>query len=264
MIEVVEVKLTRDGQVKQFEPQGLDLNLGDLCVVETENGRDFGRIVTTTKILKKGRVSKSLYKVVRKATADDLEQLEANRVKAREAFTICSRKIAEHELPMKLVDAEYTFDGTKIIFYFTADDRVDFRRLFRDLVHAFKKRIEIRQIGLRDGARRLGGYGPCGRPICCSILGKDFEPISVKMAKEQGLAMSAAKISGLCGRLMCCLAYESDTYRKNRKRLPKVGSKVILHQGKGEVEWVNILKGSVFIKLEDGKRLEVPAKELRG
>lgn len=164
---------------------------------------------------------------------------------------------------MKLVDAEYTFDGTKIIFYFTADERVDFRRLFRDLAHVFKKRIELKQIGLRDGARKVGGYGPCGRPICCSILGKDFEPISVKMAKEQDLAMSAAKISGLCGRLMCCLAYESNTYRENRKRLPRVGSKVILPQGKGEVEGVNILKESVFIKLEDGNRLEVPAEGLR-
>lgn len=263
MIEVVEVKLTRTSQVKYFDSQGLDLNMGDLCIVETEGGRDFGRIVAEPKMVQKTKVSRPLYKVIRKATDDDMERIEANSAKAKETFTICSRKIADHELAMKLVNVEYAFDGSKIVFYFTAAKRVDFRELVRDLARLFKKRIELKQIGVRDEAGMLGGYGPCGRPLCCSILDKDFEPVSIRMAKEQGLTMSPSKISGLCGRLMCCLAYEHSTYREARKRLPRVGSKVVLAQGRGEIEGVNFLKESVIVRLEGGSRLEVPVQEIK-
>ena len=199
-------------------------------------------------------------KVVRLARENDLKQIKENRVKAKEAFSACVKKISEHKLDMKLVQAEYSFDRSKIIFYFTANGRVDFRELVKDLAKIFKARIELRQIGVRDEARHFGGFGPCGRELCCARFLKDFEPVTIKMAKEEGLSLNPPKISGLCGRLMCCLSFEYETYKLLSKGLPHEGERVHTEKGKGKVLSVNVFKRKASVELEDGTVIEVVYK----
>jgi cell fate regulator YaaT (PSP1 superfamily) len=262
MVEVVGVRFKESGKVYYFNPQGLDLNLGDFCIVEIEKGLGFGEVVAETKMLGEKEVIQPLRKVLRKANEEDYAQLKENKKKEREARALCLKKIENLELGMKLVRAKYNFDRSKIVFYFTADSRVDFRELVKELAHNLKVRIELRQIGVRDEAKMLGGFGSCGHPLCCAAFLKNFEPVSLRMVKEQNLALDSFKLSGLCGRLRCCLKYEYEAYKKMRKGLPKAGQKVKIKKKSGKVIEVNILKKTAILEFEDGKRKEVPAEEL--
>ena len=222
-------------------------------VVETARGIEFGECVIGIKEISEKDIVAPLKSVLRIATEEDINKHFKNKDKEKDAFDICLKKIQEHELTMKLIDVEYTFDNNKVIFYFTADGRVDFRELVKDLATIFKTRIELRQIGVRDEAKMLGGLGPCGRPMCCSTFLGDFASVSIKMAKEQNLSLNPTKISGICGRLMCCLNYEQSTYEDIRKRMPKVGSIVKTSEGTGEVFSNNTVKESVKVKLRKGE-----------
>jgi cell fate regulator YaaT (PSP1 superfamily) len=218
-------------------------------------------VVSPDKNEAKGGVSKEpAKKIIRLAGDPDFKQIEENRLKAREAFGTCLKKIEEHKLDMKLVKAEYSFDRSKIVFYFTAEGRIDFRNLVKDLAKIFKARIELRQIGVRDEARFFGGFGPCGRELCCAKFLKDFEPVTIKMAKEEGLPLNPPKISGLCGRLMCCLSFEYENYKLLSKGLPREGEKIHTAQGKGKVVSVNVFKRTATVELEDGTQIEVSYK----
>lgn len=212
---VVGVSFKKAGKVYYFDPSDLELRYEDKVIVETSRGIELGEVVINPKEVAETEIIQPLKKVIRKATIKDLEQLEINKEKEVEAYDICLKKIAKHDLPMKLVDVEYTFDNNKIIFYFTAEGRVDFRELVKDLAGVFRTRIELRQIGVRDEAKMIGGLGPCGLQLCCKTFLREFEPISIKMAKNQELSLNPAKISGICGRLMCCLRYESNTYNED-------------------------------------------------
>jgi len=212
LIKVVGIRFKRAGKIYYFGPDGLELALEDRVIVETARGIEFGEVVVSPKLISEEEVVPPLKKVIRKATDEDYAQVEENARKEKEAFQICLRKIHEHQLSMKLVDVEYTFDGNKIIFSFTAEGRVDFRDLVKDLASVFRTRIELRQIGVRDEAKMLGGVGSCGRVLCCATFLGDFEPVSIRMAKDQRLSLNPTKISGICGRLMCCLKYESSSY----------------------------------------------------
>jgi len=214
---VVGIRFRPAGKVYFFDPDGQEYAAGDRVIVETARGLEFGDVCMANREVSNAEISAPLKKVVRSATARDEEQLTANRQREQDAMVTCAAKVAEHKLPMSLVSAEYSFDGQKLMFYFTADNRVDFRELVRDLAATFKTRIELRQIGVRDEAKMLGGLGPCGRPICCATFLGDFQPVSIRMAKEQNLSLNPTKISGLCGRLMCCLRYESDQYAPVRR-----------------------------------------------
>lgn len=233
---------------------------GDCVIVEHDRGLDYGCVVSPREIEKGNKPQEPPKKIVRLATEADKKQIEDNRRKAKEAFSTCSEKIKEHKLDMKLVRAEYSFDRTKIIFYFTASGRVDFRNLVKDLAKIFKARIELRQIGVRDEAKLFGGFGHCGRELCCRKFLKDFEPVTIKMAKDEGLPLNPPKISGLCGRLMCCLDFEYETYKALAKGLPREGEHVHTQEGKGRVIGINVFKRSVTVELEDGKQIEVTYK----
>ena len=248
MIKVIGVRFKKAGKIYYFDPAGLDIEKGNFVVVETARGIEFGECVIGLKEINENDVIAPLKSVLRVAT--DIEKHNQNKEKEKDAFSICLKKIAEHKLTMKLIDVEYTFDNNKVIFYFTADGRVDFRELVKDLATIFKTRIELRQIGVRDEAKMLGGLGPCGRPMCCSTFLGDFASVSIKMAKEQNLSLNPTKISGICGRLMCCLNYEQSTYEDIRKRIPKVGSIVKTEGGTGVVVSNNIIKESVKVKLK--------------
>ena len=239
MIKVIGVRFKKAGKIYYFDPAGLDIEKGNFVVVETARGIEFGECVIGLKEINENDVIAPLKSVLRVATVSDIEKHNQNKEKEKDAFSICLKKIAEHKLTMKLIDVEYTFDNNKVIFYFTADGRVDFRELVKDLATIFKTRIELRQIGVRDEAKMLGGLGPCGRPMCCSTFLGDFASVSIKMAKEQNLSLNPTKISGICGRLMCCL-----------KRIPKVGSIVKTEGGTGVVVSNNIIKESVKVKLK--------------
>jgi len=219
---VVGVRFKKAGKIYYFDPGEVALAAGDHVIVETVRGMEYGEVVVGPKEVPEEGLVLPLKKVIRKATAEDALQVEENKRKAERAFDICLEKIASHGLPMKLIDVEYTFDGSKIIFYFTAEGRVDFRELVKDLASVFKTRIELRQIGVRDEAKMLGGLGPCGRPLCCATFLGDFEPVSIKMAKQQSLSLNPTKISGICGRLMCCLKFESEYYRDAKSGGPDV------------------------------------------
>lgn len=259
---MILVRLRDSGQVFTFDPGALSLKEGDCVIVEHDRGTDYGRIVSPKEETKpEGNQKDQVKKILRIATPEDLKQIEQNRLKAKDAFSACSKKIEEHKLEMKLVQAEYSFDLSKIIFYFTADGRVDFRNLVKDLAKIFKARIELRQIGVRDEARRFGGFGPCGRELCCKKFLKDFEPVTVKMAKEEGLPVNPQKISGICGRLMCCLYFEYETYKILSKGLPHEGERVHTPQGKGKVISVNVFERKATVVLEDGTQVEVSYKE---
>jgi len=259
MYEVVQVRLREAGKISFYSTSSLKLKIGEYVIVEEERGAEYGQVASDAAALLDADIQdqEPLRKVLRKATHGDLHQIEKNKKKMEDISRTCMRKIQEHRLPMKLVEAEYSFDRSKIIFYFTAEGRIDFRELVKDLAHIFKARIELKQIGVRDEARMLGGIGPCGRPLCCSKFLKDFEPITIKMAKEQKLPLNPTKISGLCGRLMCCLGYEHKCYKENLKGLPKEGQKIKTKDGVGKVLSVNVLKRSALVGLEGGKQITV-------
>lgn len=253
MIKVVGVRFKKAGKIYYFDPVDMNIQKDTYVVVETARGIEFGECVIGIKEISENDIVAPLKSVLRIATDEDINKHFKNKDKEKDAFNICLKKIQEHGLTMKLIDVEYTFDNNKVIFYFTADGRVDFRELVKDLATIFKTRIELRQIGVRDEAKMLGGLGPCGRPMCCSSFLGDFASVSIKMAKEQNLSLNPTKISGICGRLMCCLNYEQSTYEDIRKRMPKVGSIVKTSEGTGEVFSNNIVKESVKVKLKKGE-----------
>jgi cell fate regulator YaaT (PSP1 superfamily) len=250
MVTVVGIRFKKAGKIYYFDPSDLDIKKDDNVIVETARGIEFGECVIGPKQIKEDDVIAPLKSVLRKATEADEKAYEENKKREVEAFQICAEKIEKHGLVMKLIDVEYTFDNNKVIFYFTADGRVDFRELVKDLATIFKTRIELRQIGVRDEAKMVGGLGPCGRPLCCSTFLGDFASVSIKMAKEQNLSLNPTKISGLCGRLMCCLNYEQSTYEDIRKRLPKVGSIVNTEKGRGEVVANSVVNEKVKVRLK--------------
>lgn len=252
MIKVIGVRFKKAGKIYYFDPNGLEINKGNFVVVETARGIEFGECVIGIKEIPETDIVSPLKSVIRVATEEDIEKHNSNKVKEKDALDICLKKIEEHKLNMKLIDVEYTFDNNKVIFYFTADGRVDFRELVKDLATIFKTRIELRQIGVRDEAKMLGGLGPCGRPLCCSTFLGDFASVSIKMAKEQNLSLNPTKISGICGRLMCCLNYEQSTYEDIRKRLPKVGSIVNIGETNAEVIGNNTVKENVKVRYRRG------------
>ncbi len=259
---VTGVLFKRAGKTYYFNPDKLNLKVGDRVIVKTSRGVEMGEVVLVPHEVSKENISQPLKKVIRRATPEDIEQAAKNRTKEREAFDTCIEKIAEHKLPMKLIGVDYTFDGSKIIFYFTAEDRVDFRGLVKDLAAVFKTRIELRQVGVRDEAKMIGGLGPCGRRMCCTQFLSDFEPVSIRMAKDQELPLNPIKISGICGRLMCCLKYEYEIYEEFKKKAPKKGSEVETEEGRGKVVEYNIPKGLVVIELPEGRRIQIPLSEL--
>ena len=246
---VVGVRFADVGKVYYFDPGNMDLHNGDRVIVETARGMELGEVVLEPRQMPDANIVKPLKKVTKKADERDLKKQEKNKEKEKEALKVCEEKIKKHKMQMKLVGVEYTFDGGKIIFYFTADGRVDFRELVKDLASVFKTRIELRQIGVRDEAKKVGGLGPCGRPACCCAFLGDFQPVSIKMAKEQNLSLSPTKISGLCGRLMCCLNYENEHYRESRCRLPRIGTTVKTPDGNAEVVETNCLTEKVKVKI---------------
>lgn len=251
MAEVIGVRFKEVGKVYYFDPLDNKLNIGDKVIVETARGLECGRVATPNKNVDDSELSHPLKPLIRIATEADLNHVAENKLKEQQAFGICEQKIAHHNLKMKLVNVEYTFDNSKIIFYFTADGRVDFRALVKDLAFVFRTRIELRQIGVRDEAKMLGGFGVCGRPFCCNSFMGDFQPVSIKMAKEQGLSLSPVKISGTCGRLMCCLKYEQAAYTDLLKRTPKVGAIVNTPDGKGLVVENNLIARTLKVKLDN-------------
>ncbi|MGN0153602.1 MAG: stage 0 sporulation family protein [Lachnospiraceae bacterium] len=257
MIEVIGVRFRPNGKIYFFSPAGIELEVGDAVIVETVRGVEYGKVVLGKREIDEGSITSTLKPVIRKATAEDDAKNEANKAKCKDAFNICLEKIAKHGLEMKLIDVEYTFDNNKVLFYFTADGRIDFRELVKDLAAVFKTRIELRQIGVRDETKILGGIGICGRELCCHKHLSDFVPVSIKMAKEQNLSLNPTKISGVCGRLMCCLKNEQETYEYLNDRLPNVGDFVKTVDGfKGEVSSVSVLrqKVKVIVELEDGEK----------
>lgn len=251
MVTVVGVRFKKAGKIYYFSPAENKIEKGDNVIVETTRGIEFGNCVIGYKKVDDDKIIQPLKSVIRKATQEDEKIYSENKAKEKEAFELCNEKIQNHRLVMKLIDVEYTFDNNKIIFYFTAEGRVDFRELVKDLASVFRTRIELRQIGVRDEAKMIGGLGPCGRPMCCSAHLGDFAPVSIKMAKEQNLSLNPTKISGICGRLMCCLNYEQLTYEDIRKRLPKVGAVVKTKFGTTEVIANNVIKENVKIKVKD-------------
>ena len=251
MAEVIGVRFKEVGKVYYFAPGEHKLSIDDMVIVETARGVECGTVALENKIVPDESLTSPLKPLIRIATPEELEHLAENRKKEKKAFAICEQKIADNKLEMKLVNVEYTFDNSKILFYFTADGRVDFRNLVKDLASVFRTRIELRQIGVRDEAKMLGGLGICGKPFCCSTFLGEFQPVSIKMAKEQGLSLSPVKISGTCGRLMCCLKYEQEAYTDLLKKTPKVGAIVSTPDGKGLVVENNLIAGTLKVKLNN-------------
>ena len=251
MITVIGIRFRRAGKVYYFAPEDNVLyNQGQHAIVETARGVEYGEVLIPNKEVAEEEVVQPLKKVIRLATEEDDERYKQNKVKEKEAFFICKEKIIKHQLDMKLIDVEYTFDNNKVLFYFTSYERVDFRELVKELASIFKTRIELRQIGVRDETKMCGGIGICGRSLCCNSFLGDFQPVSIKMAKEQSLSLNPIKISGICGRLMCCLKYEQDCYVEIRGRLPVVGDIVITPDGKGEVLSVNVLREQIKVAVQ--------------
>jgi cell fate regulator YaaT (PSP1 superfamily) len=255
LYDVVGVRFKKAGKIYYFDPGDLSFEKDDFVIVETVRGVEYGRAVIARKRVEEHDVVLPLKKVVRIADQKDRMIVEENKQAAQEAYEVCNEKVTEHQLDMKLVDVEYTFDRNKIIFYFTADGRVDFRELVKDLAAIFRTRIELRQIGVRDEAKMLGGIGPCGRMLCCSTFLGDFDPVSIKMAKDQNLSLNPTKISGLCGRLMCCLKYENDEYESAKEALPDIGEIIETPQGTGKVVGLNILERVLQVELKEQERV---------
>lgn len=267
MTKIVGIRFRNVGKIYYFDPKNYKMQIGDHVIVETARGVEFGRVVLGPKEVGENEVVHPLKEVLRVATQADKDKEKQNRQKEREAFKICQKKIREHGLEMKLIDAEYTFDNNKVLFYFTADGRIDFRQLVKDLAAIFKTRIELRQIGVRDETKILGGIGICGRQLCCHTYLSEFAPVSIKMAKEQNLSLNQTKISGVCGRLMCCLKNEQETYEELNKKLPGIGDIVTLPDGlQGAVHSVNVLRQrvKVIVEINDEKEIqEYPVGELK-
>ena len=252
MNSIVGVRFRKPGKVYFFDPDNLDIEKGQKVIVETNQGQEIGEVTTAKKEIHEESLKAPLKKVIRIATPKDIKIDESNRKKEKEAFKIAEEKIKKYKLDMNLIDVEYKFDGSKILFYFTADGRIDFRELVKDLASVFRTRIELRQIGVRDEVKRIGGNGVCGRELCCCTFLNNFETVSIKMAKEQNIALNPSKISGNCGRLMCCLKYEQDVYSEKLSRLPKVGALEKTESGEGTVESVEVLKEVLKVKIKDG------------
>lgn len=250
MAEVVGVRFKEVGKVYYFDPDGKLYKKGDRVIVETARGVECGEIAMENRDVPDSEIVKPLKRIIRAANESDLRTVQENKEKEKKAFTVGEEKIRAHNLEMKLVDVEYTFDGSKILFYFTADGRVDFRELVKDLAGVFRTRIELRQIGVRDESKMVGGFGICGRPFCCNSFLGDFQPVSIKMAKEQGLSLNPVKISGTCGRLMCCLKYEQEAYEHLLRHTPKIGAIVETREGRGTVVDNNLLTGMLKIRLD--------------
>lgn len=262
--KVVGIRFKKAGKIYYFDPHQIALTVGDGAIVETTRGVEYGSVVTAPKIVGEEQVVTPLKRVIRKATPKDETTLAANKEKETEAYQICLEKIKKHGLPMKLIDVEQTFDNNKIIFYFTADGRVDFRELVKDLAAVFRTRIELRQIGVRDEAKMCGGLGCCGRELCCSSWLGEFAPVSIRMAKDQRLSLNPTKISGICGRLMCCLKYENEVYEDAKKKFPSIGSVVKTPEGLAKVIDYNIFKETVTAEIRENKNiLSFPAHEIK-
>ncbi|KNY27162.1 PSP1 domain-containing protein [Pseudobacteroides cellulosolvens] len=257
MVKVVGVRFKSAGKIYFFDPGDLEIEVDTNVIVETARGVEFGLVVIPIREVAEEEIVAPLKPVIRIATEDDKKHADDNKKKEEEAFNICLKKIKDHNLDMKLIDVEYTFDNNKVLFYFTADGRVDFRELVKDLASVFKTRIELRQIGVRDEAKMLGGIGVCGRVLCCNSYLGEFQPVSIKMAKEQCLSLNPTKISGTCGRLMCCLKYEQDAYEEILSRVPRVGAIVSTPGGQGTVMEISLLKELVKVKLDKGNETDL-------
>ena len=252
MKNIIGVRFKRLGKIYFFNPKGLSIKKGDFVVVETLQGEEYGEVLIANRHVDDEKILKPLKTVIRIATPKDKKHFEECKKKEKEAFKVCQEKIKEHKLDMTLTDVEYKFDNSKLLFFFTADGRIDFRELVKDLAAIYKTRIELRQIGVRDEVKKIGGNGVCGRELCCCSFLRDFETVSIKMAKEQNLSLNPTKVSGNCGRLMCCLKYEEDVYKDKLKKLPNVGAIVKTNDGVGEVEGVETLKEQIRVKIKDG------------
>jgi len=258
MIKVVEIKQREGGKTTHYISGDFSFSAGDYVIVESDRGLDYGEVLSGEEvILDKAIPQKALRKIIRIATSSDIEKIDRNRKTAKEAIKTCNKKIVERKLNMKLIDAELSFDCSKIIFYFSAEERVDFRDLVKDLAKIFKARIELKQVGVRDEAKMFGGFGQCGRELCCARFLKDFEPVTIKMAKDQNLPLNPTKISGVCGRLMCCLSYEHKCYKESAKGLPKISQRVKTKDGPGKIVDVNYLKRIAVAELEDGRHIKI-------
>lgn len=252
MANIIGVRFKKPGKIYFFDPDGKFVKRGQFVIVETAMGKEYGEVVIANRVLPDQKLVAPLKKIIRIANGKDAKQNEQNKKDEQEAFKICEKKIKEYKLDMKLMDVEYKFDKSKLLFFFTADGRIDFRELVKDLAAIFKTRIELRQIGVRDEVRRLGGNGPCGRELCCCSFLGNFDAVSIKMAKEQNVSLNPSKISGCCGRLMCCLKYEQEVYEEKLKKIPGIGSIVETEDGKGEVCGIETLKERIKVKLKDG------------
>ena len=253
MQEIVGIRFKKLGKIYFFDPDGMQLKKGQNAIVETARGLELGEVAVANRMMDEDKLISALKKVIRIATEEDEKTFIENEKKAQEAQSVCEEKIKKHGLDMKLIDVEYTFDASKLLFYFTAEGRIDFRELVKELAAIYKTRIELRQIGVRDEVKMLGGYGMCGRELCCCNHLSDLNPVSIKMAKEQGLSLNPSKISGVCGRLMCCLKHEQEVYEDKLSRLPNVGALVKTPEGKGTVEDVQVLKELVTVRVEKGE-----------
>jgi len=263
MADIVGVRFRRAGKVYHFDPAGIELNTGDLVIVDTARGQELGQVVTKTAQDKENENNKNLKAVVRKATDEDMEKADSLRLKEKEALEECEKLVAKMELPMKLISAEYSFDGNRLTVFFGAEGRIDFRELVRELSHKLKVRVEMRQVGPRDEAKMIGGFGRCGRPLCCTGFLSEFSPVSIKMAKEQDLPLNPMKISGVCGRLLCCLGFECEQYRDMKKRMPREGERLSTDMGIVSVVGGNPLKGVMLVELESGARVEMPLPDAK-
>jgi cell fate regulator YaaT (PSP1 superfamily) len=257
MVKVVGVRFKSAGKIYYFDPGELEIETNSNVIVETARGVEFGEVVVPVREVPESEVVAPLKPVIRVATEEDKKHAEENKAKEQDAFNICLKKISDHNLDMKLIDVEYTFDNNKVLFYFTADGRVDFRELVKDLASVFKTRIELRQIGVRDEAKMMGGIGVCGRVLCCNSFLGEFQPVSIKMAKEQCLSLNPTKISGTCGRLMCCLKYEQEAYEEIIRRVPKVGAIVNTPEGQGVVMEISMLKEIIKVKMDKGNETDL-------
>ena len=262
MAEIVGIRFRRAGKVYYFDPADIDLEVNDHVIIETSRGLELGRVVIAPRQVLANETIESLRPVVRKAEPEDVERAHELEEKAEEALIECGKMIGELQLPMKLLSAEYNLDGSRLTFLFSAEERVDFRELVRQLTKRFKVRVELRQVGSRDEAKLIGGFGRCGRPLCCMSFISEFDPVSIRMAKEQQLPLNPMKISGICGRLMCCLSYESEQYRAMKEKLPKTGQRVTTTMGEARVVGSNPLKETVLVELESEARVELPLSEI--
>ena len=262
MADVVGIRFKRTGRVYYFDPVGIELDVDDQVVVQTTRGMELGKVVIAPRQVLASEISEPLKPVIRKAEAEDIESWKNLEAKEEEALIECGKMVARFELPMKLISAEYNLDNSRLTFYFSAEERVDFRKLVKELMGRFKTRVELRQVGPRDEAKLIGGFGRCGRPLCCASFLSEFDPISIKMAKEQDLPLNPMKISGVCGRLMCCLAYESEQYRDMKERMPKAGQRVSTPMGTASVVSSNPLKETVMVELESEATVELPLTDV--